>query len=314
MLLDDWYEKAGVRTQPARTFDPLLRGYLPFSPLAVPETDHPAVTALTPGARSRLLTHHLYRYLRYTVNLETRVVNRALTRLATDSLPMEVTWRTREDALKILTDESFHALVTMNMFRQVAVATEIEPVPYSFDTVLDRLDTPVANPTAGYDVVRHLMQACVFETMVTSILDQLPADPSVHPTVRELAADHAFDERYHHAFFARFFPELWTALDPATRLVAARDLPRLINACLEPDLATARAALADAGLGRDAAEDVVRDCYSPARVAAATRRTARHTIRLMRSTGVLDSPEGQDAFAEAGLLDLTETSDTPSLP
>ncbi|MGW6704020.1 diiron oxygenase [Streptomyces sp. NPDC054956] len=302
MLFDDWYAKSGVRTQPPRVFDASVPGHLPFSAAAVPEMDHPRVRALDPEVRSRILTQHLYRYLRYTVNLETRVVNRALTVMATGDVAMELSARTREDALKILTDEGFHALASMNMLRQVVDATGVTPVAYDFDPVLDRLDVPVRNPTAGYGSVRHLLQACVFETMVTSILDQLPADESVHPTIRALAADHAYDERYHHAFFSRFFPDVWTSLDPTTRLVAARDLPGLINACLAPDLATSRAALADAGLARDTVEDVIRDCYAPDEVAANTRQTARHTLRLMQNTGVLDSPEGRDAFEEAGLL------------
>lgn len=302
MLFDDWHTKAGVRTQPPREFGSPLQGYLPFSAAAVPEMSHPEVQRLHPELQSRILTQHLYRYLRYTVHLETKVVNRALTRLATEDVAMPLTLRAREDALKILTDEGFHALASMNMLRQVVDATGITPVAYDFDPVLDRLDVPVANPTAGYASVRHLLQACVFETMVTSILDQLPADEAVHPVVRELAADHAFDERYHHAYFSRFFPELWTALDPATRRIAARDLPHLINACLAPDLLTVRAALADAGMGRDAVESVIRDCYSPLAVAANTRQTARHTLRLMENTGVLDSAEGRDAFAAAGLI------------
>ncbi|SBW28079.1 hypothetical protein FDG2_5526 [Candidatus Protofrankia californiensis] len=303
MLFDGWYENAKVRNQPARTFDPLLRGYLPFSSLEVPEIDHPAVQALGPGLRSRVLTHHLYRYLRYTMNMETRVVSRALIQLATGNVGMELSGHIRENALKILTDEGFHAFVAMNMFHQVVAATKIEPVPCTFDIILDRLDAPIANPTARYEVIRHLLQVCVFETMVTSILDRLPADQSVHPTVRDLVADHAFDERRHNAFFVRFFPELWTALDPSTRLVVARDLPGIINACLAPDLTTVRAVLADVGMSRDTIEDVICDCYSSQNIAAATRWTARYTIQLIRNTGVLDTPEGWDAFTEAGLLD-----------
>lgn len=303
MLFDDWYEKSGVRSQERRRFDVSLKGYLPFSAAIVPEVHHPAVLALDPAARARILTHHLYRYLRYTVHLETRVVNRALTRLATQDVAMPLTSRVREDALKILVDEGFHALASMDMLRQVASATGVTPLPYDFDPILDRLEVPLANPPAGYDSLRHLLQASIFETMVTSILDDLPADPSVHPTIRELTADHASDERHHHAFFARFFPELWTALDPATRRVAARDLPGLVNACLAPDLATIRAALADAGLPPDTVDEVVHDCYAPETVASTTRTTARHTLRLMRTTGVLDSAEGRDAFALAGLLD-----------
>jgi para-aminobenzoate N-oxygenase AurF len=302
MFFEDWHEKAGVRTQARHHFSGCLKGYLPFPASSLPEMSHPAVLVLEPEIQNRLLVQYLYRFLRATVHLETRVVNRALTRLATEDVEMCVSDHIRKDALKILTDESFHALASMDMMRQVVTETSVSPLAYNFEPTLDRLDVPVPNPPAGYDRVRHLLQASVFETMIAAILDKLPIDTAVHPAIRELAADHVADERVHHAFFFRFFPELWSALDPAIRRVAARDIPGVINTCLAPDLDYARRALIDSGLDHDIAESIIRDCYAPDVVAQATRKTARSTIRLMQDTGVMDSADSLDAFMAAGLI------------
>ncbi|MGC4857076.1 diiron oxygenase [Micromonospora sp. DT4] len=300
--MDDWYDRAGVRRQPRRRFAADESSSALFSRRSLPEFGHPLVQGLDPAQHERILAQHLYRYLRFTVHLETRVVNRALTALATQDVAMPLTDQTREEALLILTDESFHAQASLNMLRQVAHASRIDPVRYDFDAVLELLDGPEGNHASGYEAIRHLLQACVFETMVTSILDELPADDTVHPSIRRIVADHAEDERVHHVYFARFFPELWTALDGRTRSAVARDLPQMILACAQPDVRSAEVALIDGGLRSDVAREVIQATYSRDVVTRRVRTTARHTIRLLTRCGVLDSDEGRDSFTAAGLI------------
>ena len=59
----------------------------------------------------------------------------------------------------------------------------------------------------------------------------------------------------------------------------------------------------EAGLAPRDAELVLRDYYSPERVAAGLRADAFPTLKLMGRVGVLDHPAARAAFVEQKLID-----------
>ncbi|MFF3644209.1 diiron oxygenase [Streptomyces sp. NPDC002564] len=307
----DWYERSGVRSGPHRTvtgpLDPASRF---FPPHLVPYWNHPLVRALPERRRHELLARHLYHYLTFTAHFETRVVNRATERIADGRTGLALPAGVRLDAYRIYCDEGYHALFSLEVVEQIAAATGIAPLPYAFDPFLDRLDGIGAELLAGEPVLAQLLQVVVFETLVTSVLGDVPKDRAVLPVVRDVVRDHARDEGHHHVYFARFFERLWSDLPTPLRRRAAHCLPELIVSSLSPDLRPVGAALTVAGLGPDAVSDVIADSYRTPRGASALRATARHTVRLFRDAGVLELPGAADAFAAAGLL--TDVPDRPA--
>jgi P-aminobenzoate N-oxygenase AurF len=337
--LADWFDRAGVRKDPHRlvsaqarpggesgageasgtgdaaggedavpgspggSIGQQLRAGKTFFPASLmPYLAHPLVRDLPPERRRALAARHLYQYLTFTAHFETQVVNRAAARIATGGTHANMPVSARVDAMKIYTDESWHALYSLDLVAQLAAATGIPPLPYDFGPYLARLDAVGAELLPGRPVLAQLLQVVVFETLITSILCAVPADRSVLGVVRETVADHARDEGRHHVYFAAFFQGLWASLGPAERMAAARCLPRLIRRSLEPDLTPAGAALLAAGLSpRQASAVLAESCPKDGRPAEIAR-SARHSVRLFRDCGVLDVPGGRDAFAAAGLL------------
>jgi hypothetical protein len=152
----------------------------------------------------------------------------------------------------------------------------------------------------GEPVLAQLLQVVVFETLITAVLNELPNDPSVVTTVRELTRDHARDEGRHHRFFSAFFHLLWAGLDTGPRNRTALAIPTLIEDCLTWDTNPVRHSLVLAGLPSSHVEVVVDGCYGgPQRI----RETASATVRLCRAAGVLDVPGAYDAFADKRLVD-----------
>ncbi|WP_030020011.1 diiron oxygenase [Streptomyces monomycini] len=301
--MDHWYEKAGVRRDPRRVIArDLEAGKTLFPEALIPYLDHPLVRALGPDERFRIVTRHLYQYLHFTMHFETSVVNRATERIANGSSGLGVRPPMRLDAYKIYCDEAYHALYSLDAIEQVRGATGVDVPAYDFAPFLKQLDGIGAQVMPGEPVLTQLLQVVVFETLVTSILKDIPKDPQVVDTVREIVGDHAEDEGRHHAYFSGFFKELWTDLDPGMRERSARCLPALVSRSLAPDLAPVRTSLRLAGLGEDAVEQVVADAYTAGRVRRHTHDSARHTVRLFASAGVLDVPGADEAFAAAGLV------------
>jgi hypothetical protein len=297
-----WHEQAGVRRQPRRLLaEDRELGLVLFPEKEIPYLGHEAVAALPTGARDALVARHLYQYLLYTVHLETKVVNRGVAMMAHDEVGYPMAPAIRLDALKVYCDEGYHALYNLDIIQQVASATGTPVLPYDFQPRLDRLDRTADRFLPDQPRLAHLLQVVIFETMVTSILADVPHDPTVHRVIRAVVGDHARDETYHHALFVKVFRELWVQLPAALRTAVAQAIPHLIDDCLRPDLAVFGAALRSAGLAAPLVDEILAESYSEEAVRAAIREASRHTVRLCRSVGAFDLPGAADHLAELGL-------------
>ena len=300
--MGSWFEQAGVRSQRRRVLhEDGEQGLVLFPEKEVPYLANEAVAALPPAARKALVARHLYQYLLFTVHLETKVVNRGVAMVAYNEVDHPVAAATRLDALKIYCDEGYHALSNLDIIQQIERATGIAALPYDFQPRLDRLDRTADRFLPEHTSLGRLLQVVVFETVVTSILSDLPHDPSVYRVVRGVVADHARDEAYHHAFFVRFFRDLWTYLSPDLRIRVANAIPHLIDDCLRPDLGSVHASLCAAGLAPTLVSDIVDDSYPESAVRAAIRLASRHTVRLCAGVGAFDLPGAADQLYERGL-------------
>lgn len=299
----DWYDRAGVRGGPRRRLgDELAAGQLFFPPLLIPYGDHPLVRALPEPRRAEVFARHLFQYLGFTAQFETRVVNRATERIAGGRSGIDVGIPVRLDAYRIYCDEGYHSLYSLDVIDQISTASGISPTPYDFEPFLNRLDQVGEQALPGEPGLAPLLQVVVFEMLITAILNDVPKDPRVLTVVRDIVGDHARDEGWHHAFFARFFRELWAQQPTARRGRVARCLPALIRSSLLPDLRPVRASLAAAGLAPAVVAEVLRDAYPQDRVNTGIRTAARHAVRLFEESGVLEVPGGRDAFEAAELV------------
>ncbi|MBQ1075627.1 diiron oxygenase [Micromonospora sp. C31] len=302
-LFSNWHDRASVRIAPHRLLrDEREQGKALFSRHLMPYLEHPEVRALSADTIDSLIAQQLYSYLNFVSNLESKIVNRGTKLIAHGELAFPVPQKVRLDAWKIYCDEAHHALSGFDLIHQVSQGTGIAALPYSFDGIMRRLDNAGQPLEEEAPHLVHLLQVVVFETVVTSLLTDIPRDPTVVTAVREVVDDHARDERWHHAFYSLFYDHLWATLPPDTRSRAARALPELITACLAPDRAAIGTALESVGLPRDTVRGVLDETYTDEMVTAQIRHAARRSIRMFAEHDVLDLPGGWDAFAKAGLL------------
>jgi hypothetical protein len=302
--LGQWYDRAGVRSGIRRMFrDESDQGKIFFPDELVPYLRHEAVRALPQERRRELTVRHLYQFLMSTTHLETRVVNAGAERIANGRSGVELPLAARMDAFKIYCDEGYHALYSLDMVDQIAAVTGIAVPDWDYGTFVARLEATARRLLPDEPIIAQLLQVVVFETLITAVLNELPGNPAVVTTVRELMRDHAKDEGRHHRFFAAFFHQLWTGLDAPLRPRVAAAIPALIRDCLTWDLEPARRSLSLAGLDRDASHAVIADCYGGHAGEQWIREVAVATVRTCESAGVFEVPGAREAFAAAGLVD-----------
>jgi len=235
------------------------------------------------------------------MHFEISVVNRATERIANGKTDLEISGETRLTAYKIMVDECYHSLYSADVLEQLQKSSGIDALPYDFAPFLHGLDA-IAEEAPQHRELVQLLQVVVFETLITSILYEIPGDESVITVVRDIVRDHAVDEGRHHAFFASFFTFLWGQLDAGTRHRMGLYLPQIIVRSLEPATGSAHRALRAVGFTKAAAREIISDSYQRETVLGSIRKASAKTVRLFQDHGVLALPGVSEQFADAGLL------------
>ncbi|MFJ4871330.1 diiron oxygenase [Streptomyces sp. NPDC088757] len=295
-----WERVATVRNSPMRALD--ADGELFFSPELVPALAHPLLRRAEPHVRETVLVHRLYEYLRFTIDLEQSAVIPVTGHISRGMSGLDLPEAMRADAFKIVTDEAWHAQFTYEILRQVRDRTGIAPAlpdAPTFTTELARVHDSLPHEIRGLD---ELLFAIVSETLISSVLEDLPRDERLPGGVREMVADHAVDEAKHHTYFSTLLRHLWPAMTRKERELAGPYVPRLIFAFLEPDYTSAALGLRASGLTTEEVEEVMTDVYARDRIVADVRRGAAPTLQYFLEAGALEHGATLEAFRESGLV------------
>jgi hypothetical protein len=292
----NWESTATVRNRPLRTLGPQAPDTLYFPPELVAVHAHPAVAALGAPAGRRLLVHALHQYLHFTTELEDLTVIPVAMDLSRDRCGLRLPAEARRDAHRIVTDEAWHAQFSDELGRQIERETG-EPMPARRPMFVERLELVAGRLRTNVPSLGRLLFAVVSETLVSSLLAEIPHDTRLPPAVRETVADHAFDEGRHHAYFREILAHLWAALSRAERAAVGPWLPTMILAFLEPDYRAVADSLAALGLEAEQIEAVLRESYPRPVVLAGAAAAAQPTIRYFAEVGAMDDPATADAFA-----------------
>ena len=296
-----WDAKAAVRSAPRRVLETPAPAEA-FPPDLVPVLRHPLVRGLPAPGRHSLLTRHLLRYLDFTAQLELLVVNDTLTRLALQST-YGLTEDMRLDALRMVCDESYHAMFSLDMKHQVAAAYDVAWPEDSRAWFLVRVERLLSETDVAFREIGRLLFLTVSETLISATLAEQTTGAGAPAAVRELLSDHALDEGRHHAFFAAFAKHLWARLDASERQWAGRTIPALIDIFLGVDEPAIRTDLRQAGLTEDEARHVTTETFRGSDVASQRRRVASRTLRYFTELGAFDRQEARAALIAYGLGD-----------
>jgi hypothetical protein len=301
-VVANWDSKSAVRAKPRRLLTPDDHGLSFFSAELTPVVSHPLVVQRGGGSVEELLTRRLYSYLDFTTVLEQEIVNPVVLRLSRDAFGLSLPFSMQFDAYRIYCDEAYHALFSADIKSQVEECTGIISGPGvepGFARAIQRARDSVPSRLQG---LVDLCATVVSETLISGSLTRIPEDLTVVSAIRESLADHAVDERTHHAYFTRVLEVCWPQLDEATRQMLGPHFADFISAFLAPDPGAQRAALAQAGFGAEDSARIIWESHPADETLMGTRHAARTTIRLLQRTGVLNDGKTEDYFSQLGLL------------
>jgi hypothetical protein len=298
---EDWYTYSTVH-KPLPDFT-CETGLVLFPPELVPGVGHPLVEKLGSRAMRRLTMRKLESYNAFTEKLEYEAVMAASIKIAQHPQAFGLSEQAGREARLIVTDESHHAYVAVELMKHLPGISQLPPLAPSqprFLRGLEELERGLPTEFADDLLIAFVS---VSETLITSILRGIPRDRRIVSAVRNAVRDHCTDEARHHSYFVYVVHQHWASSTPDRREMLGPFYAKLIRLFLDPDLDLCRAWLQEAGLDPHDAEVVLRDYYSPERVAASIRADSFPTLKLMERVGVLDHPMARPAFVEQKLID-----------
>ncbi|EIK97357.1 hypothetical protein PMM47T1_06221 [Pseudomonas sp. M47T1] len=293
-----WEERATIRTRPRRRVEDDQR-------LIYPLSRQPLVLSATfqrecPHQRDFALVQSLYKFIHDVVIFETEIVNHTASAIARGRFAPPYPFACRYDAMTVVVDEDYHALVAMDFMQQTIELTGIEPVALPSEIELSRaIPAALALLPEALHQAGELICVAIAENTLTNDVAAFARDESVKDSIKGLMADHLLDEGRHSTFWTRLVRIYWqSAPDPDKRLLAQM-LPTFIERYLTNDIQKAF----DLAL--------IEHLHPAPSVRQALREEAQglafpinrqhpllaNILRFFQGSSILDSPCARDALA-----------------
>ncbi|MGU2334174.1 diiron oxygenase [Pseudomonas aeruginosa] len=296
---ESWEGRATIRTRPRRIVENDGKLIYPLSrqPLVLSGT----FQRECPHLQDFALTQSLYKFINDVVIFETEIVDRTARSIAKDRFPIRFPFACRYDAMTVVVDEDYHALVAMDYMQQTVALTGIEPIALSREIELSRAipATLAAVPASLHGAV-ELICVSIAENTLTNDVAAFAKDDSIKPSVKGLMADHLADEGRHSGFWARLARIYWSAAGDKERQAIAAAMPTFLREYLTNEIQkdfdfslidhldvspSVRSALKEEVLGL---------VYPINR----QHPLLGNILRFFRHSGMLDSPCLQDALSD----------------
>ena len=234
-FVDAWEGRATIRTRPRRMVENDEKLIYPLSrqPLVLSET----FTRECAHLRDFALVQSLYKFINDVVIFETEIVDKTARSIAKDNFAIRFPFACRYDAMTVVVDEDYHALVAMDFMQQTIALTGIQPIQLPQEIELSR-----AIPAALALAPDHLRSAvelicvAIAENTVTNDVAAFARDDTVKQSIKGLMADHLLDEGRHSGFWARLVKIYWHTAAASDQQPIAQILPVFIAQYLTNDI------------------------------------------------------------------------------
>ncbi len=262
---------------------------------------HPSLRHLGIAEWNWMYAARLVHFLDDMTLAEHRIVNSAAQVIAENRLSAFLPERLALDALKLYTDEGYHAYFTAHASRSIrdVFALEARNEPSAKISAIEAL---VAETPPERRDMAWFMVGFVGETMITkAIVDAMRG--AAHSAIQGMLLAHLEDEWVHARYFAHLFCLIWPKLDADSQAYFGHLLPRIMTAYHPLDEHFHRWMLGHVGLDAAASDRVLAKLASEGHRIARMRSMCSNTLQVLERCGVFKDEGVRERFVEAGLLE-----------
>ncbi len=301
-----WNEKSAVRAKPYE-YDCMVLAEQEigdknwFIPSVLSYLEHPAIKHLDDALHQNLLARNLVTFLEYTTVLEHKIVNRSVEVIAHDVLPVPIPFAMRMSALKLYADEGYHAVISADVSRQVALLFHLD-VPSSEFERIKNFQKLIEGFPVEFKNLGWFLIGFVAETVITKEFLQM-AKATLVPPVYRMLRDHLEDEWRHSHFFSSMFSYLWGRLNRNERYFCKDALPLIIFESFRLEDGWLERNLIDLGLNNAIAEEIETQRNSHRGLLESARCGSMATLKALHRAGFFLERANLERFFEFGLIE-----------
>lgn len=306
--LKDWITTSAVRAKPSLTdFDLSGQagdlGSVRWFVFGVSDEllSHTALRHLELADRNWLYAARLVHFLDDMTLTEHRIVNVAAQVIAENRLRAFIPEQLALDALKLYTDEGYHAYFTAHASQAIRKVFSLKERDEP-NVKIAAIEALVAETPAERRDMAWFMVGFVGETMITkAIVDMMRS--TANSAVQGLLLAHLEDEWTHAKFFAHLFSLVWPKLDADSQAYFGALLPRIVAAFHIWDERFYRRILGHVGLSAAACDRVFSKVASEAAQVALMRGKIGNTLQVLEHCEVFRHAQVRASFVQSGLID-----------
>lgn len=230
----DWDKTAKVRTcnetyslnLSNTSFDADISWHLPsYSGIL----NHSELSIIGDLDKKFIMGTQLLEFVIKTTKFEIEYVNKCAAKLALGELGLSIPQELKLDALKIYTDEGYHAYFSQKIADQIIEYYSIEDdlTPYT-DNFFNQIDATLYDNSATNNNLSILACVIVSESMIVNDIASEMKD-IVYEPIKLMFKNHMIDEAFHGKYFLTLFSIIWDQLDDGQRIIFAHHLCEFIT-------------------------------------------------------------------------------------
>lgn len=306
-----WHAKAGVRSNP-ETYDLGLSTSSAFDnggrswhlPTYAGILQHPALDTLTAQQQEYVRGTQLLEFVTKQSRFEVDYVNWVASRLAHGKYLFKLPENLKLDALKIYTDEAYHAYYTQKIAFQITEFYGIceNDIAKYVDDFYQRTETMFADFPEQHRSLIMLAFVIAGETQIVSDISEQMKGIVFEP-IREMFRDHMRDEVFHAHYFSKVFEHCWPQLTASEKETMGLSFCTALEILSAPRTSIYHFSLGKIGYPADEIARFIRETYDNEHwLIHRAKERIKPTVELLSKHGVLDIPSVMGSFKERGYL------------
>jgi hypothetical protein len=304
---ENWDQFASVRTKPNtyrmthHQIDSELNERRWFLPEGVPVINHPLLKDIDQTQEQYILGRFLLQFLEYGTVLEHEFVNTILSDLALGESGISIPDQMRVDALKIYTDEAYHACFNLEATQQIRdyIGLSMADAWPLKNTRLDGLRKLIPQNNSKENFLIRFGIAAVSETIAAKELSETLKGIVIEP-IYNIFIDHAEDEKKHCMYFSTLLEVVWNRLTFDEKTFLGMNFPKILKAFVDINTVALFDALEKIGVNKESSAIIIQDSYPADFTIQRALSVASVTFRIFERLGVFDIPGVRDAFINEG--------------
>ena len=265
---------------------------------------HDELSGITPNQKKFVMGTQLLEFVMKQVRFEIECVNTVAQNIANDKYHFSIPQNLRLDALKIYTDEGFHAYFTQKIAYQIREfynINEFDLNPY-IDIFFKKIEKIGSSFDKKYKYLSLLALVIVGENQIVSDITTEMKNIVFEP-IRVMFKEHAIDESMHAKYFALIFDIIWGQLDDTEKEILGSNLCDAMIILGTPRVDIYYYSLGKIGYSKDQISRYISDIYHTKEwKTSKIKDRMSPTINLLNSSGIFKISKVKEKFTTHGLI------------